>query len=323
MADGFEIDRAGALVTGGLFTVVVVAGATVVGVTTVVGVGTVVVGLVEPFEVERDVWVADVTATRAWRVSRIAMGRLGRFAIVVVVVVVVVDATVVVVANDVVVPMPSRADGRTMFAMAGSAVVLRMIPTTREPIEPMSTERRGPRRDVEDRPLGSPERFCPCVILVMDQLSKIKSKGLSTVSQYLVKSVDSPQPMADVEGQVRQASNAVTALEFSRNSRRRDAVTVSDVKSCRHRLKTDRTVRLESAHWVSRMHSTRILVVVSSVCGCRRVRAVRKICSSEIAITTSLSGDMQTEWRLRPCLKIHSGRGPSRKGMLVVHLREF
>jgi hypothetical protein len=39
--------------TGALFTVVVVVGATVVGVTTVVGVGVVVVGLVEPFEVER------------------------------------------------------------------------------------------------------------------------------------------------------------------------------------------------------------------------------------------------------------------------------
>jgi hypothetical protein len=52
LADGFEIDRAGALVTGGLSAVVVV-----------VGVGTVVVGLVEPFEVERDVWVADVATT--------------------------------------------------------------------------------------------------------------------------------------------------------------------------------------------------------------------------------------------------------------------
>jgi len=50
LADGFEIERAGALVTGGLFIVVVVVGATVVGVTTVVGGGVVVVGLGEPFE---------------------------------------------------------------------------------------------------------------------------------------------------------------------------------------------------------------------------------------------------------------------------------
>jgi hypothetical protein len=265
LADGFEIDRAGALVTGGLSTVVVV-----------VGVGTVVVGLVEPFEVERDVWVADVATTLERRVSRVARGRLGRGAIVVVVVVVVVDATVVVVANDVVIPMASRADGCTMFAMAGSAVVLRTIPTTREPIEPMSTERRGRRRDVEDRPLGSPERFCPCVILVIDQLSKIKSKGLSTVSQYLLKSVESPHLTADVVGQVRRASNDVTALEILRNSRRRDAVTVPDVQFRRHRFKNDRTVRLESAHRLPRMHSMRISVVVSSVCGCRRARAARK-----------------------------------------------
>src|SRR5579863_4220440 len=70
--------------------------------------------------------------------------------------------------------------------MAGRAVVLRITPTTSEPIEPMRTERRGPRRDVEVRPLGSPERFCPCVILVMDQLSKTKSTPLPTHTQQFV-----------------------------------------------------------------------------------------------------------------------------------------
>jgi hypothetical protein len=59
LADGFEIEGAGALVTG--LIVVVGVGATVVGVTTVVAGGVVVVGLVEPFEFERDWWV--VTAT--------------------------------------------------------------------------------------------------------------------------------------------------------------------------------------------------------------------------------------------------------------------
>jgi hypothetical protein len=54
LADGLEIDGAGALVTGGLFTVVVVVGATVVGVTTVVGGGVVVVGLLVPFEFVRE-----------------------------------------------------------------------------------------------------------------------------------------------------------------------------------------------------------------------------------------------------------------------------
>jgi hypothetical protein len=89
------------------------------------------------------------------------------------IVVVVVGATVVVVALVVVVvPTPMVVLGETTFAMAGSAVVLRTTPRTSEPIEPMSTERRGPRRDAEGRPLGSPERFCPCVKLVMDQLSK-------------------------------------------------------------------------------------------------------------------------------------------------------
>jgi hypothetical protein len=62
------------------------------------------------------------------------------------IVVVVVATSVVVVATVVVVPAPNVAEGFTMFAMAGSAVVLRTIPTTREPIEPISTERRGPRR---------------------------------------------------------------------------------------------------------------------------------------------------------------------------------
>jgi hypothetical protein len=65
LADGFEIERGGAFVTGGLFTVVVVVGATVVGVTTVVGVGIVVVGLGEPFDVDRDFGVPDVATARA------------------------------------------------------------------------------------------------------------------------------------------------------------------------------------------------------------------------------------------------------------------
>jgi hypothetical protein len=103
-------------------------------------------------------------------------------------VVVVVDTTVVVVAKLVVVAMPSLADGETTFAIAGSAVVARTTPSINEPIEPIITERRGPRRDVEERVLGSPERFCPCVMLVMDQLSKTQSKTLPTTSQYLLNS---------------------------------------------------------------------------------------------------------------------------------------
>ena len=139
--------------------------------------------------------MGEVATTREWRTARVETERLARGAVVVVVDVVVdvvvVDASVVVVANVVVVPAPNRALGLTMLAMAGSAVTLKTIPTTSEPIEPIRTERRGPRRDVEERPLGSRERFCPCVILVMDQLSKIKSKVLPTVPQYLLKSAES------------------------------------------------------------------------------------------------------------------------------------
>ena len=56
LAAGFEMESVGAggFVTGGLFSVVVVVGATVVGVTTVVGGGVVVVGFVEPFGFERE-----------------------------------------------------------------------------------------------------------------------------------------------------------------------------------------------------------------------------------------------------------------------------
>ena len=62
---GFVIVSAGAFAGGGLFTVVVVVGATVVGVTTVVGVGTVVVGLLEAVDVEREVEVGLFETT--WR----------------------------------------------------------------------------------------------------------------------------------------------------------------------------------------------------------------------------------------------------------------
>jgi hypothetical protein len=56
LAAGFEMESVGAggFVGGELFSVVVVVGATVVGVTTVVGGGVVVVGLVEPIGFERE-----------------------------------------------------------------------------------------------------------------------------------------------------------------------------------------------------------------------------------------------------------------------------
>jgi hypothetical protein len=187
LADGLEIERGGALVTGGLFTVVVVVGATVVGVTTVVGGGVVVVGLLEPLEFDREFCVGLLARTCDRRASVDLTARWARRGAIVVVVV----ATVVVVVTTVVVPIPNSVDGETMVAMAGSAVVLRTIPRISDPIDPINTERRGPRRDVENRPLASPERFCPCVMLVMDQLSKINSKVLPTTSQHLLKSVAS------------------------------------------------------------------------------------------------------------------------------------
>jgi hypothetical protein len=103
-------------------------------------------------------------------------------------VVVVVDVVVVVFSTVVVVAVAKLVVGCTMFAIAGSAVTLRTTPITSEPIEPMSTERRGPERDVEKRPLGSPESFCPCVIFDMDQLSKINSKSPPTTAQHLLNS---------------------------------------------------------------------------------------------------------------------------------------
>ncbi len=61
----------------------------------------------------------------------------------------------------------------------------------------------------------------------------------------------------------RRALNDVTALKFSRNSGRRDAVTVWDVQSRRHRSTTNHSVHLESAQLESRRNSMRIRVVVS------------------------------------------------------------
>jgi hypothetical protein len=148
LPEGFEMANVGAL-TGGLLTVVVVVGATVVGVTTVVGggVGMVVVGLEEPFEFECDAGVSVFATTRECRVLA-ARCTLAAMVVVVVasVVVVVVELTVVVV------PIPRLAVGVMTLAIAGSAVVLRMIPATSEPIEPIITDRRGPRRDGKERP---------------------------------------------------------------------------------------------------------------------------------------------------------------------------
>jgi hypothetical protein len=198
LADGFEIEKVGALVTGAgaLLIVVVVVGATVVGVTTVVGVEVVAVGFGEPCPVVRDFGVATNVTTREWWVAVVVMVTAARWTRRATVVVV--DATVVVVEKVVVVAGPTLAVGRTTFAIAGSAVVLRTMPTTSEPIDAMTTERRGPRREVEKRRLGSPERFCPCVIPVMDQLSKIKSKVPPTTPQHLLNSVERSQSLAAI-----------------------------------------------------------------------------------------------------------------------------
>jgi hypothetical protein len=188
LPDGFEIESAGALVTG--LIVVVGVGATVVGVTTVVGVGVVGVGLVEPFGLGRTWLVVEEVTMWECRIFDVVTRTTRRTPLIVVVVV---GATVVVVAIVVlVVPILKPVLGETTFAMAGRAVVLRITPRTSEPIEPTKTERRGPRRDAEERHLGSPERFCPCVILVMDQLSKTNITAEPTVNQQFVKSNELP-----------------------------------------------------------------------------------------------------------------------------------
>jgi hypothetical protein len=183
------------VVVTGRFTVVVVAmvvvvvGATVVGVTTVVGGGVVVVGLDELFVVGREELV-ELATTREWRTVMALRLRCATWRPTLVVVD---SSVVVVVAVVVVVLVPRLALGVTTFAIAGSAVVPMMIPRASDPIEPMSTERRGRRRSVDECPLGSLESFCPCVILVMDQLSKTNSKPAPTNPQHLLNSVRNGQ----------------------------------------------------------------------------------------------------------------------------------
>jgi len=58
----------------------------------------------------------------------------------------------------VVVPMPSLALGATTFAMAGSAVVLKMIPRTSEPNEPRVLNGADPDEKSKNAP-GSPVKF--------------------------------------------------------------------------------------------------------------------------------------------------------------------
>jgi hypothetical protein len=182
------------VVVTGRFTVVVVAmvvvvvGATVVGVTTVVGGGVVVVGLDELFVVGREELV-ELATTREWRTVMALRLRCATCRTTVVVV----ESSVVAVV--VVVLVPRLALGVTTFAIAGSAVVPMMIPRASDPIEPMSTERRGRRRSVDECPLGSLESFCPCVILVMDQLSKTNSKPAPTNPQHLLNSVRNGQSL--------------------------------------------------------------------------------------------------------------------------------
>jgi hypothetical protein len=108
----------------------------------------VVVGLEEPFEFECGAGVSEFATTRECRVLSVT----ARCTLTATVVVVVDVASVVVVATVVVVPIPRLAVGVITFAIAGNAVVLKMTPSTSDPIEPIITDRRGPRRDAEGRP---------------------------------------------------------------------------------------------------------------------------------------------------------------------------
>ena len=74
-----------------------------------------------------------------------------------------------------------------LFAMAGRAVALRTSPPTSRPSELTTTDRRGRRRRREE-PRGLPRFFCPCVMLVMEQLSRTQTKVLPTLGQHLLNS---------------------------------------------------------------------------------------------------------------------------------------
>jgi hypothetical protein len=201
LADGLEIVGAGALGTG---TVVVVPD---------LGCVVVVVGAGEACEMGFVVGFVVLVTTRAtWRFRATVVFVMGcvvgvTLATCFTMVVVVAGTVVVVVVEAIVGAVPRPAEGSTTVAMAGRAVVARTTPATREPMAPMSTERRGPRR-CEERPAASPEILCPCVIFVMYQLSETKSKVPPTSSQH---------PLNSLGGQ-RSSSERPGSMRFSHDS---------------------------------------------------------------------------------------------------------
>jgi hypothetical protein len=83
-------------------------------------------------------------------------------------------------------------EGDTELAITGSAVVLSTMPTTRNPSDPMTTERRGARVDAR---LESIRFFCPCVKFNMHQLSETHSKLPPTTAQH---PLNSERPFRDI-----------------------------------------------------------------------------------------------------------------------------
>lgn len=173
------MDRGALLVTGGLFAIVVVVTGTVVVVEGTTGV--VVVGVTDVDGIRlTEVAVRDVVATCATLVVlRVAVTRVRRCAWALGVVTTV--ELVVTVLEILTVDVVKFVEGDTELAITGIAVALSTMPTTRNPSDPMTTERRGAR--VEGR-VESIRFFCPCVKFNMLQLSETHSKMPPTTAQH-------------------------------------------------------------------------------------------------------------------------------------------
>jgi hypothetical protein len=143
----------------------------------------------------------------------------------------------------------------------------------------------------------------------MDQLSKINSKALPTTSQYLLKSVEVHCWTFRLYTLSNEARVGIYGSERDSGSVPRSVISYERKTPASASTTAEATVSLWWSVYLANQKNGAAHVLDVVLADYQLLSADQEVCR----VIDARGLDR----------RLHSGRGPSRKGMLVVHLREF